>query len=117
MPAYIDLVFSDKADDHDFEIITPATPDAPGLARLAAARIGTQLSTDPPAYQILSSNGGAFIGYLSHDSQPLAPFQDTYYLDFLPSPSGRGVGGEGQKEEANVPAEPAFNPAEWDIII
>lgn len=77
---HIDLVFADKADKNDFDLITPASYDTPGRVRLRAARIGTQLGTNPKCWQLLSSNGGQFIGYLS-EGEPLAPFSDTYWIE------------------------------------
>jgi hypothetical protein len=77
---HIEIVFLHHAHPDDLKIITPASAGTPGLVRLLKAKKGTQLGQDPPCHQLLSHNGGGFIGYIS-EGQPLAPYHDTYWLE------------------------------------
>lgn len=78
---HIDLVFAGKADKNDFDLIEPASYDTPGRVRLAQARQGDPLPNAPTVRRIYSHNGGGFIGYLADDDEPLAPYQETYWLE------------------------------------
>lgn len=70
---FIEIVFEDAIHPGDLDIIQPATYDAPGLARLAAARIEREC-------RVMSSNGGGLIGVISGAEFMYPPYNFAYWL-------------------------------------
>lgn len=74
---YLELLFPDLTAPGDLEILSPATPEEPGHARLLAAKrepIGENAS------RVLSANGFKFFGFTAND-EPLRPYNSTYWLE------------------------------------
>lgn len=69
---HLEIIFKHELHPGDVEIITPASPDQPGKAKLGQARRNGQ-------GRVLSAYGG-LIGYVA-DDEPLKPYQDTYWLE------------------------------------
>ena len=72
MPDTLDIIFCMPHPD-DVEIITPASPNQPGRARLAQAKVSDR-------GRVLSHNGGDLIGYVAEDD-PWWPYNSTYWLE------------------------------------
>lgn len=70
---YLEIIFKNQLHPGDVEIITPATPDQPGRARLGQARVNG-------LGRVLSHNGGRLIGYVA-DDEPWHPYHETYWLE------------------------------------
>lgn len=70
---HLEIIFKDQLHPGDVEIITPASPDQPGRARLGQAKINAQ-------GRVLSHNGGGLIGYVA-DGEPWQPYNSTYWLE------------------------------------
>ena len=78
---HIELIFPDNAHPGDLQIVEKATYDAPGQARLGAARVEPiSLASGPNgASRVMSANGGAFIGVISA-GEPMPPYNFSYWL-------------------------------------
>lgn len=73
---HLELLFREFVAPGDVEILTPASADQPGLARLLAAKVE---AAGEHGSRVLSSNGGALIGILATDD-PWWPYETTYWI-------------------------------------
>ncbi|MCB0190605.1 MAG: hypothetical protein KDJ65_01530 [Anaerolineae bacterium] len=77
---YIEVLFPHALQSDDIDVITPASFEQPGLARLNKAVIGEAYCFDPEASS-LHSRSGAKLGFISDDSLLEPPFDGCYRLE------------------------------------
>ncbi len=83
---FFEILLDDQAWPGDIEIITPATYDAPGTARLTGARTG-QKNPEAPQSIPLFSQSGPKIGYIA-DVAILEGFDSPFLSTYLLVPEG-----------------------------
>lgn len=76
---FLEILFSEDVQPDDLEIIQPAQPDQPGLARLNRAIIGPA-RPDAPNSAPLKSQSGATIGFIASMELMAAPYSSTYRI-------------------------------------
>jgi hypothetical protein len=76
---FLEILFPTAVQPDDLEIITPASPGAPGRARLKRAYLGAP-RPDAPNSRPLLSQSGATIGFVAEAELLEAPFTTTYWL-------------------------------------
>ena len=76
---FMEILFTADLQPNDLEILTPASSDEPGRARLQQAYFGPA-QPDAPNSAPLFSWTGAKIGYIATAELLEAPYTSTYWL-------------------------------------
>jgi hypothetical protein len=88
---FIEILFPEEIQPDDLDVITPASPEAPGRVRLDQARIGPAQPAAPNSAPLLSRTG-AKIGFVAAAELLEPPFSSCYWLEDPPT--------EAEKEES-----------------
>ena len=76
---YIHILWPDKLGPNDIQILTPATPDQPGQARLKQASTGSPRPEAPNSLP-LCSRSGATVGFVANVKHLEPPYEETYVI-------------------------------------
>lgn len=76
---FVQILWPEELRPDDLTIITPATPNQPGQARLVKAQTG-KARADAPNSLPLKSRSGATVGYVANTKHLEPPYEETYVI-------------------------------------